>query len=305
MQYQKVVIVTGSSSGIGFETSLTLARNGFHTYATMRNMQGEKYKSLTEVAKNENLQLRAIELDVDNDNSVIDAINTIVEERERIDVLINNAGYALGGALEDSSMDEIKAQFETNFFGAVRATKAVLPVMRRQGAGKIVNITSMGGRIAIPLSSSYHGSKFALEGLSESIRYEVGAFGIKVILIEPGAVGSNFWKNIKIAKSSSDSNSPYSQFGNRILKAYKEMEQNTISPSAVAKTILDAVTSNNPQLRYVVGEDAAKTLEARKNMPDNEFGDLIKKQFGIWILGNFINFISYHSDIVLCNEVKY
>lgn len=281
MQDQKVAIVTGSSSGIGFETSLTLARNGFHTYATMRNMEGEKSKPLTEVAKNEKLQLRAIELDVDNDKSVIDAINTIVEERERIDVLINNAGYALGGALEDSSMDEIKAQFETNFFGAVRATKAVLPVMRRQGAGKIVNITSMGGRIAIPLSSSYHGSKFALEGLSESIRYELEPFGIKVILIEPGAVGSKFWKNIKIAKSSSDSNSPYTQFGNKILKAYEQMEQNTISPSVVAKTILDAVTSNNPQLRYVVGEDAAKTLEARKNMPDNEFGDLIKKQFGI------------------------
>jgi short-subunit dehydrogenase len=281
MQDQKVAIVTGSSSGIGFETSLILARNGFHTYATMRKLEGEKTKPLREVVKNENLQLQAIELDVDNDKSVIDAINTIVEERKRIDVLINNAGYALGGALEDSSINEIKAQFETNLFGAVRVTKAVLPVMRRQGQGKIVNITSMGGRIAIPLGSSYHGSKFALEGLSESIQYELEPFGIKVILIEPGAVGSNFWKNIKIAKSSSDSNSPYSQFGNKILKAYKEMEQNTISPSVVAKTILDAITSNNPQLRYVVGEDAAKTLDARKNTPDNEFGDLIKKQFGI------------------------
>jgi short-subunit dehydrogenase len=281
MQDQKVAAVTGSSTGTGFETSLILARNGFHTYATMRNLEGEKTKPLREVVKNENLQLQAIELDVDNDKSVIDAINTIVEERKRIDVLINNAGYALGGALEDSSINEIMAQFETNLFGAVRVTKAVLPVMRRQGQGKIVNITSMGGRIAIPLSSSYHGSKFALEGLSESIQYELEPFGIKVILIEPGAVGSNFWKNIKIAKSSSDSNSPYSQFGNKILKAYREMEQNTISPSVVAKTILDAITSNNPQLRYVVGEDAAKTLDARKNMPDNEFGDLIKKQFGI------------------------
>jgi short-subunit dehydrogenase len=281
MQDQKVAAVTGSSTGIGYETSLILARNGFHTYATMRKLEGEKTKPLTEVAKNENLPLQVIGLDVDNDKSVADAINTIVEERKRIDVLINNAGYGLGGALEDSSMDEIKAQFETNFFGAVRATKAVLPVMRRQGEGKIVNITSMGGRIAIPLSSSYHGSKFALEGLSESIQYELEPVGIKVILIEPGAVGSNFWKNIKIAKSSSDFNSPYTQFGNKILKAYKQMEQNTISPSVVAKTILDAVTSNNPQLRYIVGEDAAKTLEARKNMPDNEFGDLIKKQFDI------------------------
>jgi short-subunit dehydrogenase len=281
MQDQKVAAVTGSSTGIGYETSLILARNGFHTYATMRKLEGEKTKPLTEVAKNENLPLQVIGLDVDNDKSVVDAINTIVEERKRIDVLVNNAGYGLGGALEDSSMDEIKAQFETNFFGAVRATKAVLPVMRRQGEGKIVNITSMGGRIAIPLSSSYHGSKFALEGLSESIQYELEPFGIKVILIEPGAVGSNFWKNIKIAKSSSYSDSPYTQFGKKILKAYKEIEQNTISPSVVAKTILDAVTSDNPQLRYVVGEDAAKTIEARKNMPDREFGDLIKKQFGI------------------------
>jgi short-subunit dehydrogenase len=281
MQDQKVAVVTGSSTGIGFETSLTLARNGFHTYATMRNLAGEKSKPLKEVAKNDNLQLQVIELDVNNDKSVADAIKTIVEERKRIDVLINNAGYALGGALEDSSIDEIKAQFETNFFGAVRAMKAVLPDMRRQGAGKIVNVTSMGGRISIPLSSSYHGSKFALEGVSESIQYELEPFGIKVILIEPGAVGSNFWRNIKIAKSSSDSDSPYSQFGNKILKAFKVMEQNVISPSVVAKTILDAVTSDNPQLRYVVGEDAAKTIEARKNMPDKEFGDLIKKQFGI------------------------
>ena len=281
MQDQKVAVVTGSSTGIGFETSLTLARNGFHTYATMRNLEGEKSKPLTEVAKNENLQLQVIELDVNNDKSVADAIRTIVDERKRIDVLINNAGYALGGALEDSSVDEIKAQFETNFFGSVRAMKAVLPVMRKQGAGKIVNITSMGGRISIPLSSSYHGSKFALEGLSESIQYELEPFGIKVILIEPGAVGSNFWRNIKIAKSSSDSDSPYSQFGNKILKAFKVMEQNVISPSVVAKTILDAVTSDNPQLRYIVGEDAAKTIEARKNMPDKEFGELIKKQFGI------------------------
>jgi short-subunit dehydrogenase len=277
----KVAVVTGSSTGIGYETSLTLARNGFHTYGTMRKLEEEKSKPLTEAAKNENLQLQVIELDVDNDKSVTDAINTIVDERKRIDVLINNAGYALGGALEDSSMNEIKAQFETNFFGAVRVMKAVLPVMRRQGAGKIVNITSMGGKISIPLSSSYHGSKFALEGLSESIQYELEPFGIKIILIEPGAVGSNFWKNIKIAKCSSDSNSQYTQFGNKILKAFKEMEENVKSPSVVAKVILEAVTSDNPQLRYIVGEDASKTIEARKNMSDKEFGNLIKKQFGI------------------------
>ncbi len=281
MQGRRVAIVTGSSSGIGLETSLTLARKGFYTYATMRKVEEEKSRPLIDAAKNENLTLQVTELDVNNDESVANAIDTIVDERMRIDVLVNNAGYALGGALEETSMDEIKAQFETNFFGAVRAMQAVLPIMRKQGTGKIVNITSMGGRIAIPLSSPYHGSKFALEGLSESIQYELEHFGIKIILIEPGAVGSNFWKNIKIAKSSSDSNSPYAQFGNQIMKAFKEMEQNVMNPSEVAKTILDAVTSDNPQLRYVVGEDATKTIEARKNISDEEFGDLIENQFGI------------------------
>jgi short-subunit dehydrogenase len=281
MQDQKVAIVTGSSSGIGFETSLTLARNGFYTYATMRRLEEEKSKPLTDIAKNENLQLQAIDLDVDNDNSVANAIDTIVNERKRVDVLVNNAGYALGGPLEYASMNEIKAQFETNFFGAVRTMQAVLPIMRKQRTGKIVNITSMGGRIAIPLSSFYHGSKFALEGLSESIQYELEPFGIKIILIEPGAVGSNFWRNIKIAKSSSNTNSPYTQLENKGLKAFKKMEENAISPSEVAKAILDSVTSDNPQLRYVVGNDAARMMEVRKNISDTEFGNVIKKQFGI------------------------
>jgi short-subunit dehydrogenase len=194
--------------------------------------------------------------------------------------LINNAGYSLGGALEETSMDEIMSQFETNFFGSVRAMQAVLPVMRKQKTGKIVNITSLLGRTGYPLISSYNGSKFALEGLSESIQYELEPFGIKIILIEPGAVGSNFWKNIKIAKSSSNINSPYTQFRSQIMKAFNEMEQNAMTISEVTKTILDAVTSDNPQLRYLVGEDATKAIEAKKNISDKGFGDLMKKQFG-------------------------
>src|SRR5919197_452222 len=284
MQDQKVAIVTGSSSGIGFETSLTLARNGFYTYATMRRLEEEKSKPLTDIAKNENLHLQVIDLDVDNDKSVANAIDTIVNERKRVDVLVNNAGYALGGALEETSVNEIKAQFETNFFGAVRAMQAVLPIMRRQVTGKIVNITSMGGRISIPLSSFYHGSKFALEGLSESIQYELEPFGIKIILIEPGAVQSNFWKNLKMATtktSDAPNNSPYTQVANSISEAFKQMLQYTIPASEVAKVILQAVTSDNPEFRYVVGKDAAMTLEARKNMSDRDFQNLIKKQFGL------------------------
>ena len=126
-----------------------------------------------------------------------------MREKDRIDVLVNNAGYALVGAFEENSMEEIKAQFETNFFGAARVMQTAIPIMREQRSGKIVNITSMGGRVAIPLDSIYHGTKFALEGLSKSIQYEVEPFGIKIILIEPGSIGSNFWKNLKMAAKAS------------------------------------------------------------------------------------------------------
>ena len=292
MQQEKTVaVVTGSSTGIGYETSLTLARNGFHTYATMRKIEGQEgSKHITDIAKKENLPLQVIQLDVNIDKSVVDAINKIVDQEKRIDVVVNNAGYALVGALEETSMDEIKAQFETNFFGAVRVMQTVIPIMRKQqqrssgGSSKIVNVTSMGGRIAIPLDSIYHGTKFALEGLSESIQYELEPFGIKIILIEPGAVQSNFWKNLKMATtktSDAPNNSPYTQVANSISEAFKQMLQYTIPASEVAKVTLQAVTSDNPEFRYVVGKDAAMTLEARKNMSDRDFQNLIKKQFGL------------------------
>ena len=292
MQQEKTVaVVTGSSTGIGYETSLTLARNGFHTYATMRKIEGQEgSKHITDIAKKENLPLQVIQLDVNIDKSVVDAINKIVDQEKRIDVVVNNAGYALVGALEETSMDEIKAQFETNFFGAVRVMQTVIPIMRKQqqrssgGSSKIVNVTSMGGRIAIPLDSIYHGTKFAVEGLSESIQYELEPFGIKIILIEPGAVQSNFWKNLKMATtktSDAPNNSPYTQMANSISEAFKQMLQYTIPASEVAKVTLQAVTSDNPEFRYVVGKDAAMTLEARKNMSDRDFQNLIKKQFGL------------------------
>ena len=137
-----------------------------------------------------NLPLQVIQLDVNDDKSVIDAINRMVREKDRIDIVVNNAGYDLAGNIEEISMDDMRAQFETNFFGAVKVMKAVIPIMRNQRNGKIVNIMSMGGRIAIPCHSVYHGTKFALEGLFKSIQYELEPFGIKIILIEPGAVSS-------------------------------------------------------------------------------------------------------------------
>src|SRR6188472_2775613 len=198
----KVAIVTGSSSGIGLETALILARNGYSTYASMRDM--EKSKTILDLAKKERLPLQVIHLDVNDDVTIKNAISRIVEDGKRIDILVNNAGYGLFGALEDLSIEEIKAQFETNFFGVVRVTQAVLPVMRKQKNGTIVNISSVGGRMSFPGLSAYHSTKFALEGLSESISYELEPFGIRVVIIEPGFVRTNIMNSSIIAKKAQD-----------------------------------------------------------------------------------------------------
>jgi NAD(P)-dependent dehydrogenase (short-subunit alcohol dehydrogenase family) len=274
---KKVAIITGSSSGIGFETSLILARNGFHTYAAVRNL--DKSQPLIDMAKKDGLSIQAIELDVSNDKSVKDAINRVLSENKRIDVVVNNAGYALVGSFEDLSMDEIKSQFETNFFGAIRVIQAILPSMRNQRNGRIVNVSSMGGRMAIPLDSAYHGTKFALEGLSESLQYEVEQFGIKIIIIEPGAIKSNFFNNLKMASKAQRPDSPYTQMMQKLNAGFSFILENAAHPVEVAKVILAAVTSEDPQLRYTVGDDAAMILQAKRTMSDTEFRNLMKKQF--------------------------
>src|ERR1041385_4256741 len=165
---QKVAIVTGSSTGIGYETSIALARDGFLTYATMRNLN--KAEGMKSAATKENLSLQVKQLDVTDDTSVKNAVEAISSETGgRIDVLVNNAGYGLNGAFEDLAMDEIKSQYETNVFGLIRVTQAVLPIMRRQKSGTIVNISSGAGRFGFPNGSAYVSTKFAVEGLSESI----------------------------------------------------------------------------------------------------------------------------------------
>ena len=168
MSGQRIAVVTGSSSGIGFETSILVAKSGIYT-VTVHKLEGEGSHQLIDIAKKEKLPLKVTQIDVKSDESVTNTINSIVKKNNRIDIIVNNAGYALGGALEETSMDEIRKQFETNFFGAVRVMQGAIPVMRKQRSGRIVNITSMGGRISIPLSTFYHGSKFALEGVSESL----------------------------------------------------------------------------------------------------------------------------------------
>jgi len=275
----QVALVTGSSTGIGFETSLALARTGFYTYATMRNL--EDSNKITEIANKEGLPLEVLRLDVTDDNSIKDTINHIYDKNKRIDVLINNAGYALAGPLEETSTEEIMKQFETNFFGAIKTMQSVIPIMRNQMSGKIVNVTSIGGLIAFPLDSIYHGTKFALEGVSQSIRYELGSFNIKIILIEPGAVGSRFWNNIKMANKSDDAHSPYRKTIDTISETFSRMAENVIPPSEVAKVITEAVTTDNPELRYVIGKDANFILEKSKNLSNKAFEDSMKEQFNL------------------------
>jgi NAD(P)-dependent dehydrogenase (short-subunit alcohol dehydrogenase family) len=278
MQTQKVALVTGTSSGMGLETALLLARSGFYTYASMRNL--EKSNNITQIANREKLPLQVVQLDVNDDISAKGVIHNIGTEKGRIDVLVNNAGYGLFGSLEDTSIEETKAQFETNFFGVVRVTQQVLPLMRKQSSGTIVNVSSVGGRIGLPVLSAYHSTKFALEGLSESILYELEPFGIRVVIIEPGVIRTNIMNSSVLAKKALDPKSPYSSLMRKVENSFKSMLENAASPpQEVAKVILQAVTSDRPQLRYTVGEDAANIIRAKTTMSDTEFGALIKQQF--------------------------
>ena len=217
----KVVVVTGSSSGIGYETSLLLARNQIKTYATMRNMS--KSDGLIKIASEENIPLNVTQLDVNDDLSVNNAIDKIVKENDRIDILVNNAGYDFFGPVEESSLEEIKQQFETNVFGVIRTTKAVIPTMRKQGNGTIINVSSVGGIVGLfPFLTAYHASKFAIEGFTESLRQELDDFNINIILIEPGYVSSNFLDNSKTAKGFDSNKSPYAKKYN---KSFKDLRQ--------------------------------------------------------------------------------
>lgn len=272
---QKVSIVTGSSSGIGLETALTLARNGYFTYATMRNP--EKDALIKNALKKENLSIKVIQLDVIDDESLKNAIDHVTSEAGRIDVLVNNAGYGLVGALEELSMEEIKAQYETNLFGLVRVIQAVLPTMRKQRSGRILNLSSGAGLFGYPGGSAYVSSKFAVEGLSESMAYELEPFGIRVILIEPGFVQTNFASSMVIAKKAQDPTSPYSQMMQRIAASSSELAKSGSSADLVANVILDAVTNPNPRLRYLVGKDVEAWAASKKSMDESEFFNMIKK----------------------------
>lgn len=267
--HHQVVLITGCSSGIGYETALMLARNGFHTFATMRNTK--KSDSLEEIIKKERLDLNIRELDVNDDTSIENTINCIKSEANRIDVLINNAGYGLVGFFEDLTLDEIRNQFETNFFGVLNITKKIIPIMRLQKSGTIINVSSGAGQVGFPGISAYVSTKFAIEGFSESLMYELFPYGIKVVIIEPGVIKTNFFRNCIVSEHSMKKSSPYSRSLDKFQKNVELMQEHATSPFDVAKVILQVLGNNEPKQRYIVGNDVAMILEAKKNLSDVEF----------------------------------
>ena len=307
---QKVAVVTGSSTGIGFETCLLFARSGIRTYATMRDLT--KAHLIKDISEKEKLPLKVIRMDVDKDDSVAEAFKQIREDDEysrrmRIDILVNNAGFGLFGAIEDQSLEVIKKQFETNLFGAIRSTQQVLPIMRDQRSGIIVNISSLAGYVGFPASSVYNSTKFALEGLSESLSYEIEPYGISVVLIEPGVINTNFAKNIIIPGNtqpissylSSPSPSPsfpspsapvstkYANVVERFLSHYYPAMRNAPEPKEVAKVILESIEAsavsarqgdNNNFHRYPVGEDAKLYADAKRKMSDSDLHSFVTKR---------------------------
>lgn len=274
----KVAVVTGSSSGIGYETSLLLARNQFTTYATMRNLN--KSEELKGIASRERIPLHITQLNVNDDSSVENAIGSIIKENGKIDLLVNNAGYDLFGSLEEASIEEIREQFETNFFGVVRTTKAVIPAMRKQGSGTIVNISSVGGRLGLtPFGTAYHASKFAIEGLTESLRHELADFNINIILVEPGAIRSNFVDNVKTVKGFDSNKSPYAKTVQQMFQGLETFFASSSHPVDVAQVILNAVNSPSPELRYPVGKDAESIFKARTELSDKDLEKWVRESY--------------------------
>ncbi len=276
----KVAVITGASSGIGLLTAVTLARSGFRVVATMRDLSR---RALLEQASKSagvdaNIDIRA--LDITNFDSIPDAISNIVHDHGRIDLLVNNAGFVYAGFAEDILLAELRRQFDTNFFGHVEVTQAVLPVMRAQHSGHIIMVSSESGRMGSPGIGSYSASKFALEGWSEALRLETRALGIKVVLVEPGAFKTDIWdRNTRINQTMLSGQSPNQERGRKI----KEWAITTskADPQLVADLIARIAADPDPRLRYMIGRDAFARWWLYRLLPWKWYEKLVVKKIGL------------------------
>ncbi len=266
----KIAFVTGASSGIGEATARRLLAAGYKVFAGARR--------LDRMAALAGLGASLVALDLTDDASIVRAVETIKSQAGRLDVLVNNAGYGSYGALEDVPLDEARRQFEVNVFGLARLCQLVLPIMRAQKSGKIVNVTSIGGKIWEPLGAWYHATKFAVEGLSDCLRVEVGRLGIDVIIIEPGAIRTEWAGIARDGLLQVSGNGPYADQAERHAAMLKTADTTSLAspPDVVAKTILRAVQVARPRTRYATGGGAHLILILRKILTDRMFDRLIR-----------------------------
>ena len=270
-----VVVITGCSSGFGMLAALEFARRGDSVYATMRNTaKADRLRTGAEAA---GVAVEVLQLDVNDIRSVGAAIEEVIRREGRIDVLVNNAGIGIEGAVEDFDDDEVLAVFETNLFGVIRVTRAVLPHMRSQGSGTIVTVGSLNGKVASPFSGIYSASKHAVEALSDALYYELQPFGIRVVLIEPGGFETEIETNSRPARRFTGG-SVYLEAGRRFAEALERLPGGWLRADAkiVADVIVDAAKSEQPQRRYLVGQDAELIGGLHKKMSDDEFEKAVR-----------------------------
>ena len=270
----KTALVTGASSGIGEETARTLHKLGYTVYAAARRT--DRLEQLTPTG------IHALTMDVTDDESMTSGIEKIIAETGRIDVLVNNAGYGSFGAIEDVPIDEARRQFEVNVFGLARLTQLVLPHMRAQRSGTIINISSMGGKLTTPLGGWYHATKYAVEALSDALRMELRPFGIDVVVVEPGGIRTE-WASI--AADHLEATAEGSAYADQIRAVAGAMRSESNNrryspPEVIARTVGKIVTARHPRTRYAVGFMAKPLIAARRVLPDRAFDQLIGAAFG-------------------------
>ena len=269
---KKVILITGASSGIGKDTAISLIKHGHVVYGAARRL--EMMQDIIQAGGH------AIKMDILKDRNIDDVVNQIINEQNRIDVLINNAGYGLWGAVETISIDEAKRQFDVNIFGLAYLTKKIIPFMRKQKSGKIINMSSMGGKVYTPFGAWYHATKYALEGWSDCLRIELKSFGIDVILIEPGVIKTEFQDVMMDSTVERSIGTPYEKKLKALEKATQEMYARGIGspPSTITKLIIKAINSHNPKRRYVGGLFAKPMLFIKKWFGDKMYEKAIMSQ---------------------------
>jgi len=276
----KIAVITGTSSGFGLLTAVELARQGFEVVATMRDLGRRSYLEEAAARAGVGAKIDVRKLDVTEFDRIPSFVAEVLGDYKRIDVLVNNAGFAMAGFAEDLQLEEIRLQFETNFFGAVAMTKAVLPAMRAQKSGHIIMLSSVGGQHGSPIISSYSASKHALEGWSESLRLEVGSLGIKVVLIEPGAFQTDIWtRNAKLGERVSDAASPNLERAQKMQAHVSKMPKG--DPLDVVRRIAQVAQDPNPRLRYLVGSDARVQMWLKRVLPWKWHEKIVARAVGL------------------------